>query len=83
MTHIQVSIIVPVYNVAPYIERCVKSVEAQEYTDGLECLLVDDCGQDSSIQIATQLIEEYLNSEEYKNCGNGHYYIALNAFLNI
>lgn len=59
MTPIQVSIIVPVYNVAAYIERCVKSVEAQEYTDGLECLLVDDCGQDSSIQIATQLIEEY------------------------
>lgn len=54
----KVSIIIPVYNVAPYITRCLDSVTAQTYTD-IECILVDDCGTDNSIQIAEQYIHEY------------------------
>ena len=54
----KVSIIVPVYNVAPYIERCLNSVMSQTYTD-IECILVDDCGTDNSMEIASQLINEY------------------------
>ena len=55
----KVSIIIPVYNVAPYIKRCLDSVAAQTYTGEMECLLVDDCGTDDSIKIAKQWIKNY------------------------
>lgn len=55
----KVSIIIPVYNVAPYIRRCLDSVAAQTYTGDMECLLIDDCGTDDSINIAKQWIEGY------------------------
>lgn len=55
----KVSIIIPVYNVAPYIKRCLDSVAAQTYTGDMECILVDDCGTDDSINIAKQWIESY------------------------
>ena len=53
-----VSIIIPVYNVSPYIERCLQSVVNQTYTD-LECILVDDCGSDYSIDLAQAFIDRY------------------------
>lgn len=54
----KVSVIIPVYNVSPYISRCLDSVVAQTNTD-LECILVDDCGTDNSIKIVLQFISEY------------------------
>ena len=51
MCNINVSIIVPVYNVEAYIEECLRSVMAQTYIN-YECLIVDDCGSDKSILIA-------------------------------
>lgn len=55
----KVSIIIPVYNVAPYIEDCLRSVILQTYQGDMECLLVDDCGTDDSISIAERLIRAY------------------------
>lgn len=43
----QVSIIVPVYKVEPYIRRCLDSILAQTFTDW-ECILVDDGSPDQS-----------------------------------
>ncbi len=54
----KVSIIIPVYNVAPYIKRCLDSVVAQTFQD-IECILVDDCGTDNSIKIVQQYIDNY------------------------
>ena len=54
-----VSIIIPVFNVAPYIEDCLQSVMRQTYSGPMECLLVDDCGTDGSISIAERLIAGY------------------------
>lgn len=54
----KVSIIIPVYNVSQYIKRCLQSVTNQTYTD-LECILVDDCGSDNSIDIAKKFINDY------------------------
>ena len=51
---INLSIIIPVYNVARYIERCLRFVEAQTLHD-IEVILVDDHGQDDSISIAKEL----------------------------
>lgn len=53
-----VSIIVPVYNVEPYIEQCCRSVFEQTY-DNCEFIFVDDCGTDGSMDILYCLIEEY------------------------
>ena len=42
-----ISIVVPVYNVEKYLERCVKSIAAQTYKD-IEIILVDDGSNDKS-----------------------------------
>ena len=55
-----VTIIIPVYNVAPYIKDCLKSVVRQTYRGGMECLLIDDCGTDDSIAIAEKMIKTYV-----------------------
>ena len=44
------SVIVPVYNVAPYLEECLDSVLAQTFPDW-ECLCTDDGSKDGSDQI--------------------------------
>lgn len=53
-----ISIIIPVYNVAPYIERCLDSITHQTLQD-LEVILVDDHGQDNSIDIARDYIQTH------------------------
>lgn len=53
-----VSIIIPVYNVSDYIERCIKSVMNQTYTD-IECIIVDDATPDDSIAKCEQMIAAY------------------------
>ena len=55
----KVSIIIPVYNVSAYIERCVKSVMSQTYSGDIECILVNDATPDDSIAIAEHLIADY------------------------
>lgn len=55
---IKVSIIIPVYNVSAYIERCIKSVINQTYYD-IECIIVDDATPDDSITKCEQMIAAY------------------------
>jgi glycosyltransferase involved in cell wall biosynthesis len=54
-----ISIIIPVFNVGPYVENCIRSVMRQTYTGPIECIIVDDCSTDHSIAIIEQLIAEY------------------------
>lgn len=49
-----VTIGVPVYNVEPYIEKCLLSVLNQTYHN-IEILIVDDLGSDNSMQIVEKL----------------------------
>lgn len=62
----KISIIIPVYNVAEYIEECLNSVIAQTYTGDLECLIVDDCGTDDSITIAERIIQDYQGNIKFQ-----------------
>ena len=57
--NLKISIIVPVYNVEPYITRCLQSVMHQTYAGPMECILVDDCGRDNSVVIAEKHISDY------------------------
>ena len=61
----KVSIIIPVYNVSKYIKRCLQSVVEQTYQD-FECILVDDCGNDNSIELAQEFIKNYHGTIEFK-----------------
>ena len=69
----KVSIIIPVYNVEKYIERCLHSVFAQSYHN-LECILVNDSTPDKSFLIAKELIEDFYEiiipywDYQYKHC---------------
>lgn len=61
----KVSIIIPVYNVSKYLIRCLDSVKAQSFQD-IECILVDDCGNDNSAQIAERYIIDYQGPIAFK-----------------
>ena len=52
-----ISVIVPVYNIEKYIERCVRSICVQTYKN-LEILLVDDGSTDGSGEICERLAKE-------------------------
>ena len=54
----KVSVIIPVYNVAKYIERCLLSVLNQTWQD-LEIILVNDCTPDNSMEIAEKVIASH------------------------
>ncbi|MEY8376387.1 glycosyltransferase family 2 protein [Lachnospiraceae bacterium 56-18] len=54
----KVSIIVPIYNVDNYLNRCINSLINQEHKN-IEILLVDDCSTDKSATIAKKYAEDY------------------------
>ena len=59
----KVSIIVPVYGVEKYIERCARSLFEQTLDD-IEYLFIDDCTPDRSIEILKSVLEEYPNRKD-------------------
>ncbi len=62
---IKVSIVIPVYKVEKYIERCLRSVFNQTYAN-IECIIVNDCTPDNSFIIAKKIIESYQDSIDFK-----------------
>ena len=62
MNNKKVSIIVPVYNVEKYLQRCIESILTQTETD-FELLLIDDGSKDKSGLIC----DEYAQKDERVN----------------
>jgi len=56
----KISVIVPVYNVEAYLERCVESILQQTYAH-FELILINDGSTDSSGQICDHLASQYEN----------------------
>lgn len=56
----KVSVIIPVYGVEEYMERCARSLFKQTLDD-IEYLFIDDCTPDRSIDILKSVLEEYTN----------------------
>ena len=54
------SIILPVFNVEKYLERCIKSILEGTYND-LELIIVNDGSKDNSDDIIRRYIEKYNN----------------------
>lgn len=67
-----ISIVIPVYNVEPYIKECLESVQHQTMTDGVECILVDDCGTDKSVEIIESFIASYEGDIKFKLIHHDH-----------
>ena len=59
----KLSIIIPVYNAEPYLERCLKSVvhgiEINEAEEDIEVIVIDDGSKDNSLKIMKQFEEEH------------------------
>ena len=53
----KISVIVPVYNVEAYLEKCLDSIRAQTYPD-FEAILVDDASTDRSGEICSRYAEQ-------------------------
>lgn len=58
------SVIIPVFNVEKYINRCVKSILSQRYND-LEIILIDNGSEDSSGILCDNYAERYSNITTY------------------
>ena len=59
----KVSVIVPVYKVEPFIERCAESL-FQQTLDDIEYIFIDDCSPDRSMTILKSVIERYPGRKE-------------------
>jgi glycosyltransferase involved in cell wall biosynthesis len=56
----KVSILVPIYNVSKYIERCAHSLFQQTFDD-IEYVFINDCTPDDSIEKLQKVIAQYPN----------------------
>ena len=54
----KVSVVIPVYGVEKYIERCARSLFEQTLDD-IEYIFVNDCTKDRSIDILNEVINDY------------------------
>ncbi|HBJ76930.1 MAG TPA: glycosyl transferase [Porphyromonadaceae bacterium] len=68
-----ISIIIPVYNVEPYLHQCIDSILNQTYKDW-ECILVDDGSTDSSGVICDEYAKKdsRIHVLHTENCGASH-----------
>ena len=74
------SIIIPVYNVEKYIDKCLKSIVKQSYKN-YEVIIVNDGTKDNSVEIITKYTKKYKNFKLY-NKENGGLSDARNYGLN-
>jgi len=72
----KISVIIPVYNVENYIERCARSLFEQTMEEGVEYIFVNDCTPDRSMQLLEEVASEYPERLEHiqyihhsVNCG--------------
>ena len=63
-----ISILIPVYNVEQYIERCINSVIKQSILNKIECecIIINDQTKDNSIEIAKKIISQYTGKLKFK-----------------
>lgn len=56
------SIIIPIYNVEKYVEKCIRSCEAQDISrEDYEIVVINDGSPDNSLKIVERIADEYPN----------------------
>nr|WP_302853132.1 glycosyltransferase [Methanosphaera stadtmanae] len=66
----KVSIVIPVYNVEKYIERCLKSILNQTL-DSIEVIVIDDGSTDNSGKICDEFSTKYKNVKTFHKRNGG------------
>lgn len=71
-----VSVLIPVYNVEKYIERCLVSLFSNTIINECEIVIVDDCSPDNSMEVIHYVLEKFPAMQEKivlcahdSNCG--------------
>lgn len=59
MTSPKVSVLIPIYGVEKYIERCAHSLFNQTMIDDIEFIFVNDCTPDESMTLLQRVIDQY------------------------
>lgn len=77
-----ISIIIPVYNVAEYIDRCVNSLLAQTYNN-VEIILINDGSKDNSGEVCHRLADLYIDKIKVIDQDNKGVSAARNAGLDV
>ena len=75
------SIIIPTYNMAALLPRCLDSLTASGVLDDLDILVVNDGSTDSSRAVAYSYAERYPQSIKVVDKKNGNYGSTINAAL--
>lgn len=75
---ILLSIIIPVYNVEPYLARCMDSIVLQLCNE-VEVLIIDDCSPDNSADIYEKYEKNYPQVHSIKREKNGKISMARNT----
>ena len=55
----KVSVIIPVYKVESFMERCARSLFEQTLTEDVEFIFVDDASPDHSVLVINQCLDDY------------------------
>lgn len=82
MNTVELSIIIPVYNVIAYLERCLESVLYQCKDKSVEIILIDDGSQDGSEQLCDMYAQKYPELIKVLHKENGGLSSARNVGLN-
>lgn len=65
MSQYKVTIAIPVYNVAPYVERSLLSALSQSFQN-IEFLIIDDRGTDNSMEIVRQIVSTHPRGKDVR-----------------
>ncbi len=65
----RISVLIPVYNTAPFLETAINSILTQTFKD-IEVIAVDDCSSDDSFQILQLLAKRDQRLRVFKNAAN-------------
>lgn len=57
--NIKISIIVPIYNVEPYLKKCLDSLVNQTIANDIEIICINDCSPDNCLDILKEYQEKY------------------------
>lgn len=65
------SVVLPVYNASPYLERCIRSLLALDMPqDELEIIFVDDCSPDDSARIIQEAMKQHPHFRLIRHAAN-------------
>ena len=62
----KISVLIPTYNVEKFVEKAIRSIMLQTYSD-LEIIIVDDCSTDNTFHILQQLAKEDSRIKLFRN----------------